>query len=242
MHMLFERSIDGSTYFSWLMSGVGWTLSLWISSGVIAFLIGIPVGAARTSRSPALRVLGRLYVQVFRNIPLLVQAFLWYFVLPDVLPSGLGAIVKQIPPPWGSFIPALAALSLYTASRIAEQVRSGITALPAGQRQGADALGLSPIQTYMRILIPQALRITVPTLTSEVLALLKNTSIALTIGLLELTAQAQQINEFTFETFQAFAAATVMYLVIALLIHLAANVIERAVETPGTVQLPPTKR
>lgn len=233
MQVLFERTVDGSTYLSWLMSGLYWTLFLWTVSGVLAFAIGIAVGAARTAHSLPLRFAARLYVQIFRNVPLLVQAFLWYFVLPEVVPQAWGAAIKQVAPPWASFYPAIAALSLYTASRIAEQVRAGINALPEGQRKAAAALGMSPFQTYLLILLPQALRITIPTLTSEALALLKNTSVALTIGLLEITAEAQQMNEYTFKTVAAFGSATLLYLLIALVMHQIAYLIERMSRVPG---------
>jgi glutamate/aspartate transport system permease protein len=233
MQLLLTRSADGSLYLSWMLSGLMWTLTLWVSAGVIAYTIGIAVGCLRTAPHRGLRLIGRAYVQVFRNIPLLVQAFLWYFVMPEVLPHSMGEWVKQIPPPWSSFIPAVLALSLFTAARVAEQVRAGVNALPSGQRGASYALGLSGPQTYVSILLPQALRITLPTLTTEALGLLKNTSVGLTIGLLELTAQAQQMNEFTFQTFEAFGTVTVVYLVIALLIHQVAYFMERHFRVPG---------
>jgi len=236
MRFLFDQTAEGGTYLGWLMSGLCWTLLLWFVSGVFAFAIGISVGAARTVRYLPLRIVARIYVQVFRNVPLLVQVFLWYFVLPEVIPTAWGNSIKQIAPPWASFYPAVAGLSLYTASRIAEQVRAGINALSDGQKKAADALGLSAFQTYLLILLPQALRITIPTLTSEALGLLKNTSVALTIGLLEITARAEQINEFTFRTFDAFASATVLYLLIALVLHQVAFQVERMLRIPGVSQ------
>jgi glutamate/aspartate transport system permease protein len=234
MQVLFDQAADGGTYLGWLMSGLFWTLLLWFVSGVLAFAIGIGVGAARTVRHLPLRIAARLYVQVFRNVPLLVQMFLWYFVLPEVIPTTWGSAIKQIAPPWASFYPAVAGLSLYTASRIAEQVRAGVNSLSDGQRKAEDALGLTAFQTYVLVLLPQALRITIPTLTSEALGLLKNTSVALTIGLLEITARAAQINEFTFRTFDAFASATILYLLIALVLHQVAFQVERILRIPGT--------
>ncbi|MGF6812594.1 glutamate/aspartate transport system permease protein [Paraburkholderia sp. Clong3] len=234
MSFLFEQTTDGNTYFAWLMSGLLWTIVLWVTAGVAAFAIGVVVGSFRTAPSLILQAIGRCYVQVFRNIPLIVQAFLWYFVFPEIVPASFGNYIKSVPPPWASFVPAVIALSLYTASRVAEQIRAGIKALPDGQLKAGHALGMSTFQSYRLVLIPQALRITVPTLTSEALGLLKNTSVALTIGLLELTAQAQQINEFTFKTFGAFGSATIIYLVTALLVYQVAALIERFVEIPGT--------
>ena len=234
MRFLFEPTTDGSTYFSWLMSGLLWTLLLWVTAGIAAFALGVVTGALRTAPSLVLRAIGRCYVQVFRNVPLIVQAFLWYFVFPEIVPVSFGNYIKSVPPPWASFVPALIALALYTGARVAEQIRAGIKALPDGQLKAGHALGMSTWQSYRLLLIPQALRITVPTLTSEALGLLKNTSVALTIGLLELTAQAQQINEFTFKTFGAFGSATIIYLVTALVVYQAAALIERFVEIPGS--------
>lgn len=233
MSILFEISPDGDRYIAWLLSGLGWTLVLAVLSSLIAFVVGVIVGAARTSDKWAVSLTGRLYVQIFRNIPLIVQMFIWYFLVPDLLPQKLGDSIKHLNPPWGAFFPALICLGLYTASRVAEQVRAGINALPRGQWEAADALGLSRFKSYRAILLPQALRIIIPTLTSEAMGAFKNTSVALTIGLLELTAQARQMNEFTFRTFEAFGTATFMYLLVALVIYQGMTLIERKLKIPG---------
>ncbi|HLZ04303.1 MAG TPA: ABC transporter permease subunit, partial [Bradyrhizobium sp.] len=125
-------------------------------------------------------------------------------------------------------------LGLYTAARIAEQVRAGIEALPKGQIEAANALGLSGYLTYRHVVVPQALRLIVPSLTSEVMGIYKNTSVALTIGLMELTAQARQISEATFQTFTAFGAATLIYLALALIAYQTMMFIDKAVRIPGT--------
>jgi len=232
--VLFEQVQEGDElYLDWLLSGLGWTFTLAITGWCIAFAIGILVGSARTSPHRGIAVAARLYVEVFRNIPVIVQMFLWYFVLPEVLPANLGDAYKKMPLPWASFVPALAALSLYTAARVAEQVRAGIEALPQGQCAAAQALGMSELKMYRLVLLPQALRIITPTLTSEMMGIFKNTSVALTIGLLELTAQARKINEFTFQTFQAFGAATVVYLLLALVVYALMHWLEAHYRTPG---------
>jgi glutamate/aspartate transport system permease protein len=232
--VLFEQTADGQRYIDWLLSGLGWTLALAFFGWWIAFAVGLVVGIGRTVQNRIVAVLARLYVEIFRNIPVLVQMFLWYFVLPEILPTSLGNAIKQIPPPWGSFFPALACLGLYTAARIAEQVRAGIEALPKGQIEAAQALGLTGYQTYRSIIVPQALRLIVPSLTSEVMGIYKNTSVALTIGLMELTAQARQISEATFQTFTAFGAATLIYFALALIAYQMMVAIDRAVRIPGT--------
>lgn len=232
--VLFEQAADGQRYIDWLLSGLGWTVALAFFGWWIAFAVGIVVGVGRTARSSVVAALARLYVEIFRNIPVLVQMFLWYFVLPELLPPSFGNAIKQMPPPWGSFVPALLCLGLYTAARIAEQVQAGIVALPKGQSEAANALGLTRYQTYRHIIVPQALRLIVPSLTSEVMGIYKNTSVALTIGLLELTAQARQISEATFQTFTAFGVATLIYLVLALIAYQGMMLIDRAVRIPGS--------
>lgn len=232
--MLFEQTADGQRYIDWLLSGLGWTLALAFFGWWIAFAVGLVVGIGRTVQNRIVAVPARLYVEIFRNIPVLVQMFLWYFVLPEILPTSLGSAIKEIPPPWGSFFPALVCLGLYTAARIAEQVRAGIEALPKGQTEAANALGLTGYQTYRHVVVPQALRLIVPSLTSEVMGIYKNTSVALTIGLMELTAQARQISDATFQTFTAFGAATLIYLALALIAYQMMVAIDRAVRIPGT--------
>lgn len=232
--VLFQKAIDGQLYIQWLLSGLMWTLLLAVLGWWIAFAIGVVVGVGRTSRTPVIAVLSRLYVEIFRNIPVLVQMFLWYFVLPELLPERLGDWIKQMPPPWGAFFPALACLSLYTAARIAEQVRAGIEALPPGQEEASAALGLSAWHTKRHIIVPQALRLIIPSLTSEVMGIYKNTSVALTIGLLELTARAREISEATFQTFGAFAAATIIYLLLALVAYQLMLWIDRRYQVPGS--------
>jgi glutamate/aspartate transport system permease protein len=238
--VLFSRGFDGRLYLEHLLSGLGWTLALAFFGWWIAFLVGVLVGVGRTSRSKAISAASRAYVEVFRNIPVLVQMFLWYFVLPEVLPRPAGEWLKQLAPPWSSFFPALVCLGLYTASRIAEQVRAGIEALPKGQFEAAKALGLGGAQTYYLVIVPQALRLIVPSLTSEAMAIYKNTSAALTIGLVELTAEAREISEQTFQTFAAFASATLIYLGLALIVYQVMNVIDARFSIPGATMAPQT--
>jgi glutamate/aspartate transport system permease protein len=234
MSLLFEPTPDGAgRYYDWILNGLGWTLSLALGAWTIALVVGTLVGVARTLGSGILPKLGRVYVETFRNVPLLVQMFFWYFVLPELLPARIGQAIKQMEPPWASFVPALICLGLFTAARIAEQVRAGVQALPAGQMQAAFALGFSRTRMYRLVLLPQAFRIILPTLTNEFMTIFKNTSVALTIGLVELTATAREINENTFRTFEAFGVVTIVYLVIALLAWRLMQRIERAAQLPG---------
>ena len=221
-------------YLNWLISGLGWTIFLSICAWVIAFTLGSILGIMRTSTNTVLRMIGTIYVEIFRNIPLLVQLFLWYFVFPELLPDDAGRWVKREMP-----LPALTtsifAIGLYTASRVCEQVRSGIEAVGIGQRNAGRAVGLSEIQVYRYILLPNAYRIIIPPLTSEFLTIFKNSSLALTIGVVELTAMTRQIEEYTFQGFEAFTAATVIYSFVTFLVMFVMRVIEKRSRIPGMI-------
>ena len=231
-----EMAADGSgTWLHYLFGGLVWTLLTALAAWVIALSIGSVVGTLRTTPYPWIVRLGNAYVEIFRNVPLLVQMFLWFFVLPEFLPKQLGDAVKQMPPPWGSYWPAVLCLGMYTSVRVAEQVRAGIQSLPVGQRMAGTALGLSLPQTYRFVLLPMAFRIVMPPLTSEFLNIIKNSSIALTIGLLELTGRARAMQEFTFKVFEAFSAATLIYLVTNLVIVMLMRALERKIRVPGFI-------
>ena len=227
-----EPSPEGAgTYADMLLSGLAWTVATALCSWAIAFTLGSVVGVMRTLPSRAANAVGAAYVEGFRNVPLLVQMFLWYFVLPELLPHDLGAAVKQMPD--APFTTAVLCLGFFTAARVAEQVRAGIRSLPRGQAQAGLALGLTRAQTYRHVLLPNAYRIILPPLTSEFLNNLKNTSVALTIGLLELTARARAMQEFSFQVFEAFTAATLLYVALSLVVIAGATLLERRVAVPG---------
>jgi glutamate/aspartate transport system permease protein len=173
-------------------------------------------------------------------VPLIVQMFLWFFVVPELLPKGLGDWIKQMPPPWSQYLPAVMCLGLFTSVRVAEQVKAGIQSLSRGQGMAGTALGLRLAQSYRFVLLPQAVRIVLPPLTSEFMNVIKNSSVALTIGLLELTGRARAMQEFSFKVFEAFAAATVIYLLTNLVVVLAMRALERKVRVPGLIAASPT--
>jgi glutamate/aspartate transport system permease protein len=223
------------TYLYYLIVGLGWTLATALAAWIIALAVGSIVGTLRTTPLPWVVRLGNAYVEIFRNVPLIVQMFLWFFVVPEFLPKGLGDWVKQVPPPWGSYIPAVLCLGIYTSVRIAEQVKSGINSLARGQRMAGTALGLTLGQTYRYVILPQAFRIILPPLTSESMNIVKNSSVALTIGLLELTGRARAMQEFSFKVFEAFAAATVIYLLTNLVVVFAMRALEKKVRVPGLI-------
>jgi len=225
----------GETWLGYLLGGLAWTLATALCAWAIALVLGVLVGTLRTGPNRWLARLCAAYVELFRNVPLLVQMFLWFFVLPELMPEQWGDAIKQMPPPWAAFVPALLCLGFYTSVRIAEQVRAGIQSLPRGQMAAATALGLRRAQSYRSVILPQTLRIILPPLTSEFLNCIKNSSVALTIGLLELTGRARAMQEFTFQVFEAFTAATVIYLAANMVIVLAMRRLERAVRVPGLI-------
>ncbi len=228
------------SYLHYLFVGLGWTLLTALAAWVIALAIGSVVGTLRTTPHKWIVRLGNAYVELFRNIPLIVQMFLWFFVVPELLPTAIGDWIKQVPPPWGSYVPAVLCLGLFTSVRVAVQVKAGIGSLSRGQGMAGTALGLTLGQNYRFVLLPQAFRIVLPPLTSESMNVVKNSSVALTIGLLELTGRARAMQEFSFRVFEAFTAATVIYLLTNLLVVIGMRMLENRVRVPGLIAASPT--
>ena len=243
--LLQQAPSGGMTYLGWLGSGTLWTLLVSMFAWIIAFTLGSILGVLRTTPLRIPRAIATGYVELFRNIPLLVQMFLWYFVMPEVIPKAWGDWIKTELPnlvelPFAQFsmwefLAAVMCLGLYTASRVAEQVRAGIQSLPLGQTTAGLAIGLTLPQVYRHVTMPMAYRIIVPPMTSEFLTIFKNSSTALTIGVLELTAQSRQISEYTFKTFEAFTAATLIYIVITLVVIYLMRWLEGRVAVPGYI-------
>jgi glutamate/aspartate transport system permease protein len=233
--VFFHETPEGGTqYWELLLQGLGWTLSLSAASWVIALAVGSVIGTIRTTQSRPLVVLGNAWVELFRNVPLLVQIFLWYFVVPEFIPP-LKRWVIQVHPVHSQFLSAVLCLGLFTSARIAEQVRAGIQSLPRGQRSAGLAVGLTQVQVYRYVLLPMAFRIIIPPLTSETMNLIKNSSIALTIGLAELTFRSREIGEYTFNFFEAFTAATLIYVSIAMSANRVMAWVERRTAVPGFI-------
>jgi glutamate/aspartate transport system permease protein len=233
--IFFQDVAAGSgKYWEWYLSGFGWTIAVALLAWIIAFPIGSIVGIVRTTPSKWLTFIGDSYVQVFRNIPLIVQMFLWFFVLPELLPESVGTWIKtKLPLP--SFTTAVVSLGFYTSARIAEQVKAGINSLPPGQKNASLALGMTLPSTYLHVLLPMAYRVILPPLTSEFMNVFKNSAVALTIGLVELTAVARKTNEYTFQGFEAFLAATVIYMGIALAVNRTMAAVEKRLSLPGYI-------
>ncbi|MDR2390976.1 MAG: amino acid ABC transporter permease [Planctomycetota bacterium] len=229
-----DAPFGGVKYYQWLLDGFANTALLFVSSWTMAFIVGSLVGILRTLPNRCLRALGTAYVEIFRNIPLLVQFFIWYAVIPELLPRSAGIWVKRIDPPVQSFLFSLVCLGFFTGGRIAEQVRSGIEALSKGQRKAGLALGMTMAQTYRHILMPNAYRIIMPPLTSESLNLIKNTAVASTIGLIDLTFQAYRLLDFSANSYESFIAITLAYVFLCLITLSIMRWIERRIRVAPT--------
>ena len=235
MGIFLEQVPDGDgAWWEMLGSGLGWTLATAFFAWIMAFTLGSVVGVARTTDKRWLGQLGNAYVELFRNIPLLVQFFIWYFVIPGLVPSVKHWVVT-LDPTQHQFVTAIVCLGFFTSARIAEQVRSGIQSLSRGQSDAGYALGLTGPQTYRYVLLPMAYRIIIPPLTSELMNLIKNTAVAYSIGLVELFFRTREMGEMTFRYFEAFGAATLVYVIIAMTANRVMALIERRVAVPGYI-------
>mgnify|MGYP003590346121 FL=1 len=235
--VIFEPVPDtGEFYYQWLLSGLGWTLTTALAAWCIALVVGTLVGVARTVPNRLVSGLATAYVELFRNIPLIVQMFLWFFVLPEFLPTAVGNWVKQ-DMPLPAFSTAVMALGIYTAARIAEQVRTGILTLSRGQKNAGLAMGLTLWQTYRYVLLPVAFRVITPPLTSEFMNIFKNSAVALVIGLTELTFQMRQITgEYApANPIEVMTITSVLYLLVAFSANRLMAWLERKTRIPGTI-------
>ena len=219
------------TYLDWMMSAWGWTLSVSALGLTIAMLLGVVMGTLRTLPTGNyltrfLVLIGNVWVELFRNIPVLVQVFLWYHVVPALFP-----IMKSLP----SFVLVSLALGFFTSSRIAEQVRAGIGALPKGQRYAAMAVGLTTTQSYRYVILPMALRIVIPPLTSESMNIIKNSSVAFAVSVADLTLFAMQAQEETSRGIEIYLGVTLLYVLSALVVNRVMSLIESRTKVPGFI-------
>ena len=213
------------SYLQWLLSAWGWTATVAVLGFAIALIIGIVIGTLRTLHArPLLAGLAAAWVELFRNVPLLVQVFLWYHVAPFFVPA-----LKSVP----SWLLVSVALGLFTSARIAEQVRAGIQSLPRGQRNAALALGMSEAQAYRLVILPVALRLMIPALTSEAMSIVKNSSVAFAVSIAELTQFAMQAQEETARGIEIYLAVTLLYALTAFAVNRALALLEARARVPG---------
>lgn len=222
-----EDDGGGRTYLEWMFDAWGWTLSVAGSAWVVAMVAGVLMGTLRTlPNSPGWSRFANAWVELFRNIPVLVQIFIWYFVLPKAFP-----VMQQVP----GFLLVVLGLGFFTSARIAEQVRAGIQALPRGQRYAAMAMGFTTWQSYRYVLLPMAFRIIWPPLTSESMNLLKNSSVAFAVSIAELTMYAMQVQEETSRGIEVYLAVTALYAASAFAINRVMAFVEKRIQVPGFV-------
>lgn len=216
----------------WLLDGLFTTLKLSALAWLLAAALGILAGALRTVALRPLSACGAFYVEFFRNVPLLVWMFFWYFAVPPLLPR---AFQDWLFARGVEFLAGTLALGVYHGARFSEVIRSGIQSIPKTQFEAALSTGLTTGQTYRLVIIPIALRLIIPPATNESLNLLKNSSIALTISVAELTFQTRQIEAYTARAFEALTAGTVIYLILCLAIAALMARVERRFAIPGMI-------
>ena len=229
-------------YGYWLLQGLKNTIVISLIAWVIALALGILLGILRTAPWRVPRAVATAYVEFFRNTPLLVQLFFWYFAVPQILPAGalrdaLNRLNLDTPILTINyeFLAGLVGLGVYTAARVGETVRAGIQSIPRQQTEAALSSGLTLGQVYRYVLVPIGLRIVIPPITTEFLTIFKNSSLATTIGFAEITFQTQQVNSYTFRGLEAVTAGTLVYLAISLTIAASMNRVERRYAIPGLI-------
>ena len=217
-----------------MLNGISTTIHLSLLAWCLALVVGVLVGVARVLPNRFTRLVGFSYVQLFRNMPLLLQLFVWYFVLPLLLPrstqSWLYRNVPNLP-----YLMSVVGLGLYTASRVAEQVRAGLASCPPGLYEAASSTGLSTFHSYRYVILPYALRIIIPPFTAEFLTCFKNSALAMTIGVMETTGASYQIDSFTYHGLETTTAASLVYISITLCVVLFMSWVEKKVWVHGMI-------
>lgn len=220
-------------YGVWLLKGIWLTIQLGLFAWVIALFWGIFIGTIRISPWRGLRFVGSAYVEIFRNIPFLVQIFFWYYAGPMIFGKSLQYKINAIPEL--NYYVAILGLGLYTASRVAEHVRAGFASISRDQYQAALSTGLTHIQMYRYVIVPYALRVIIPPLTTEFLTIFKNSSIVMTIGVAETTFMSYKIDSETFHGLEATTGAMLIYLAIGLSVVKLMGIVESKFRIRGLV-------
>jgi His/Glu/Gln/Arg/opine family amino acid ABC transporter permease subunit len=213
-----------------IIDGLRMTLYLSLSGWIGALFFGTLVGFGRTARAMPVRVLCTAYVEILRNIPLLLQLLFWYFAFPAMLPRDIRVHLYSFGWEVGA---AIVALALYTSSRVAEHIRSGVRSVESGVGLAALATGLSRLQATRRVIAPLVFRLIAPSLASEFLTIFKSSSVAMMIGVAETTFVSQRIGNSSFRFIEASAEATVIYFAVAGLVATLAGFIELRLRVPG---------
>ncbi|NNH34092.1 amino acid ABC transporter permease [Acinetobacter sp. NIPH 2377] len=231
-----STGVGDSTYLQWVLIGLGWLLVIALVAWTIAMILGSILGIMRTLPSKTARAIGTAYVTIFRNVPLLIQLFIWFYVVPNFLPSVIrNWWINDLGANTTALISASVGLGLFTAARVCEQVRTGIEALPVGQVNAGYAMGFSTAQLYRHVILPQSFRTILPPLSSELTNCVKNTSVASLVGVAEIISQMKTISEYTQNTIEIYTIVTVIFIVINVCLISAMTLLERRLHVPGLI-------
>jgi len=211
-------------YRDWIIQGLIITLKISAISIVLSLLLGTVVTTLRMTKIRIFEWITFSYIEFFRNTPLLIQIFFWYFGSSMIFPESLNQWLYAHD---YEFAVGVFSLTLYTAAFIAEEIRSGIISIPKEQMESSRATGLSFVQAMSYVVLPQAFRIVIPTLISQFLNLIKNSSLVMTIGVMDLTYMTRQIESYSFRGFEAFTVATLLYIAISLIVSFAITLYNR---------------
>ncbi|KAA8731878.1 amino acid ABC transporter permease [Acinetobacter qingfengensis] len=232
--LLQPTGVDNTTYLQWVLVGLGWLCLIAVVAWTIALVLGSLLGILRTLPNKTARTIGTTYVTIFRNIPLLIQLFIWFYVAPNFLPEPIKSWwMNDLSAGTTAFLSASIGLGLFTAARVCEQVRTGIEALPVGQKNAGYALGFTTSQLYRYVVLPQSFRTILPPLSSELTNCVKNTSIASLVGVAEIISQMKTISEYTQNTIEIYTYVTLIFIVINVCLIVFMNFLEKRLHIPG---------
>lgn len=233
--VLFQPTgIGDSTYLNWILTGLGWLAVIAIVAWLIAMLLGSLLGIMRTLPSPVARTLATTYVTLFRNVPLLIQLFIWFYVIPNFLPQSIHQWwMNDLGANTTALISVSIGLGLFTAARVCEQVRTGIEAIPQGQINAGYAMGFSTAQVYRYVILPQSFRMILPPLSSELTNCVKNTSVASLVGVAEIISQMKTISEYTQSTIEIYTYVTLIFIFINICLIALMSFLEKRLQIPG---------
>lgn len=235
--MLFQSTgVDNTTYLQWVLLGIEWLCLITLVSLSIALILGSVLGIMRTLPNKTARAIGTGYVTIFRNVPLLIQLFIWFYVIPNFLPAPIKAWwMNDLSVGTTAFLSASIGLGLFTAARVCEQVRTGIEAIPKGQINAGYAMGFTTPQLYRHVILPQSFRMILPPLSSELTNCVKNTSVASLVGVSELIAQMKTISEYTQNTIEIYTYVTLIFISVNICLILFMNFLEKRFQIPGLI-------
>ncbi|TWV84740.1 amino acid ABC transporter permease [Moraxella sp. VT-16-12] len=234
--LLQPTGVGSELYWHWLLKGLGWLLIIGSVAWVIALVLGSILGVMKTLPNKTARTIATMWVGFFRNIPLLVQLFFWFYVAPTLLTESLRDWwFTSLSFNTSAVISATIGLGLFTSARIVEQVRTGIESLPKGQTSAAYALGFSTAQVYRHVLLPQAFRVILPPMSSELTNCFKNASVASLVGVAELISQTKTISEYTQNNFEVYTFATIIYLIFNMTLIFGMTYLEKKVRIKGQI-------